>query len=311
MKKTLFLTGALLLSLASLAQAKGTYTWTGEVSSEWDNQANWALSDGATWEKGGPTFGTDLDSDEDKVILDGAKTNKHSANQSMGYNAGMQMASDLTLTNGSNFQLNIQNEKGNATLSFGSSFTVDKSSKLTLHVQDADRYLLNNQGHDKDWIFNVQGYQGISMTGYAINATNECQFIMNLDAYGSMCASNTPGTRWKDHKMPFVFSGTLGYGSEVLARTEAGQFSLGSTSENYEVMTRLLYDVKENTNGDTINLSGETFTGLDGNALAKSDKNLALDAADLNKYYLYQDANGDVRVDYLVDKSKSIPEPTM
>ncbi|MEG0025523.1 MAG: hypothetical protein RR719_09295, partial [Akkermansia sp.] len=105
--------------------------------------------------------------------------------------------------------------------------------------------------------------------------------------------------------------GTLGYGSEVLARTEAGQFSLGSTSENYEVMTRLLYDVKENTNGDTINLSGETFTGLDGNALAKSDKNLALDAADLNKYYLYQDANGDVRVDYLVDKSKSIPEPTM
>ncbi|MEG0024046.1 MAG: PEP-CTERM sorting domain-containing protein [Akkermansia sp.] len=311
MKKTLFLTGALLLSLASLAQAKGTYTWTGEVSSEWDNQANWALSDGATWEKGGPTFGTDLDSDEDKVILDGAKTNKHSANQSMGYNAGMQMASDLTLTNGSNFQLNIQNEKGNATLSFGSSFTVDKSSKLTLHVQDADRYLLNNQGHDKDWIFNVQGYQGISMTGYAINATNECQFIMNLDAYGSMCASNTPGNLdGNAYQLPFVFSGTLGYGSEVCDKAGKGQFSLVSTSGNYEVMSRLLYDVASNTNGNTINLSDETFTDLDGNALTKSDTKLVADATDLNKYYLYQDANGDVKVDYLVDKSKSIPEPT-
>ncbi|MEG0586519.1 MAG: PEP-CTERM sorting domain-containing protein [Akkermansia sp.] len=322
MKKTLFLTGALLLSLASLAQAK--YTWTGAVSSDWNDKANWVLDAGTTWKEGGPTFGTNIlgITPVDKVVLDGSKTNKHShpKEQSMGFDAsnpGKQYSSDLTLQNGSKFKLIIQQSSEPTVvkdpgLFCGSIFTVDASSQLTLDVKDKGRFLSSIGPFNGDWTFNVKGYQGISMIGEAINAASlNCKFIMNLDAYGSMCASNTPGNLdGNAYQLPFVFSGTLGYGSEVCDKAGKGQFSLVSTSGNYEVMSRLLYDVASNTNGNTINLSDETFTDLDGKKLTKSDTKLAADATDLNKYYLYQDANGDVKVDYLVDKSKSIPEPT-
>ncbi|MEG2970226.1 MAG: PEP-CTERM sorting domain-containing protein [Akkermansia sp.] len=287
MKKTLFLMSAVLLSMFSVAQA--TYTWTGAEDSAWNNQNNWKLDGGSTWSAAGNGPQTHDSGMWDEIVLDGdlyKGTHAPASVEFEGWNT------HFTLKNGAKYT-------STDFLKFGGSsqvINVDETSKFTIHLND------NRSLAEGNFIFNVKGYQGVEFDHSVPKAGGSNKLILNLDKNGSFLSS------WAvSGNLPLVFSGALGYAStSAEAKLNQGQFVLGEQNDNYEVMTRLLWDVSSK-DGGTLDESS-SFTDLNGNALTKSANELTATDADKDKYYLYKDDNGDIKVQYVV--SKNIPEPT-
>ena len=197
----------------------------------------------------------------DEIVFDGTQyTISPTAPSSLeGWNV------KLSLKNGSNVTLN---SFGKWQTNGGSYINVDSTSKLTISASDNFAY----RGEAAN--FNIQSYEGLTLTNSVWKYQDAIDFNVNLGALGSVYAN------WSlNGNINIVFTADLKY-SEI----NAGQYtSEVSEDGKYRIVTRLLWK-NDHDNGGLI--TGEHNFTLDGETLEKSDVALEANEASLGKYYI-------------------------
>ena len=291
MKK--YITVAALLA-AGTAFANAAYVWTGAEDSSWNNQDNWELPDGSTWNSaGGSGPGTTGSNMWDEIKFDGTKyTTAPTAPASLeGWNV------KLNLVNGANVTLNSFGKWQTQGQSY---IYVDETSSLTISST-------NNFGYRGDAAsFNIASYEGLKLTSSVWNYDSSPAFNINLYEQGSVLAN------WSlNGNISIVFTADLEYST-----TNAGQYTIEGTSDDgrYRLVKRTLW-VNQHDNGGLIDSDGHVFR-LNGDALEKSTDALTASADSLGKYYLEKintvapDHTGIGGKNIVVSYVEVIPEPS-
>ena len=289
-----YITVAALLA-AGTAFANAAYVWTGAVDSSWNNQGNWDLPGGSTWNSAGGTGPGTTGSDMwDEIMFDGTKySTAPTAPASLeGWNV------KLNLVNGANVTLNsfVKWQTG------GQSYIrVDETSSLTISAAD-------NFGYRGDATsFDIASYEGLKLTNSVWNYDDSSPaFNINLHEQGSVWAE------WSlKGDIHIVFTADLEYST-----TNEGQYTIEETSADgqYRLVQRTLW-VNEHDNGGLIDSDGHVFT-LNGDTLEKSTGTLTASADSVGKYYLEKidtvdaDYTGVGGKNIVVSYVEVIPEPS-
>lgn len=285
-KYVLLLTSA--CCLASFSHASYIWVGGGNSSTDWGDRNNWELTEGSTWTDGQNGPGTVGSNMWDEIVFDGNKSSSMPVTPAVleGW------VPKIVVRNGAQVTLNNFNKLQ----SVGETqyISVDETSKITWNNTNIITV------RDENLNMTVKSFQGIEFTNQSLNGTQTLN--INLDKLGSMKCVAGAGV---DASLTLHFSGVLGVALDSMeAKANAGQFTLGATNEDFDVVVRLLWE-----NGGGTLAGSHDFTSLDGDSLVKSDAALTASKDDLGKYYIYQDdVTKGVYVQYVVDKS--IPEPS-
>ena len=283
-----YITVAALLA-AGTAFANAAYVWTGAVDSSWNNQGNWDLTDGSTWNSaGGSGPGTTGSNMWDEIKFDGTKySTAPTAPASLeGWNV------KLNLVNGANVTLNsfVKWQTGDQSYIY-----VDETSSLTISA--ADNFGYRNQAAS----FDIASYEGLKLTNSVwSDAGPSPAFNINLHEQGSVWAE------WSlSGDISIVFTADLKYST-----TNDGQYTIEETSADgqYRLVQRTLW-VNENDNGGLIDSDDHVFM-LGDDKLQKSTGTLTASADSVGKYHLEKIDTVGTGKNIVVSYVEVIPEPS-